>query len=345
LLATVVCVAAVLAAPSAASAAPADPHGCTPLPRRAHAGPHGTTYVTTQAGSRYEQRVPPRGWRPLTATDAELAYYRLPARPTDPAKLRAWTGEWSHYAPMTPVRMCVDHSHAHSAQADRWSGMITQGRSDFTEAYANVKIADTIANCMVSSWVTSWVGLGGWNSKGLLQNGYDDGPGALGDLKAWWEAIDTNGVDAGVIFLSGGLHMLRGDSMNMATTYNAAAGTVQFGWHDLNTGEVVVIGPLTGINGKSTRNYYNGATADYIIERVGSYDLRDYQYQLWANASAKIADGTQRYVGNWDHTGIDMREYYEFAQQYLYRLSHLHNDAMTTSASWRMDWENCGNNG
>jgi hypothetical protein len=197
----------------------------------------------------------------------------------------------------------------------------------------------------VSSMVASWVGLGGFETHGLLQNGYADGPAALGDLRPFWEAFDTNGVDAGIMYFSGGLHMLRGDSMNMATTYNAVAGSVQFGWHDLNTGEVVVLGPFTGINGKSTRNYYNGQSADYIVERVTTYDLRDYQYQLWANASAKIADGTQRYVGNWDHTGIDMFEWYEFAQQYPRRLSHLHNDSMTTSASWRMDWENCGNNG
>ena len=55
---------------------------------------HKTLYASQATGSaNVVVHVPPYGWNPLTASDADLNYYNYPPRPRDPAKLSQWASQ------------------------------------------------------------------------------------------------------------------------------------------------------------------------------------------------------------------------------------------------------------
>jgi hypothetical protein len=136
---------------------------------------------------------PPANFVPLTASDAELACYGIPARPSDPHGLAAWTNFWkaaTHWIPSIPVQVPLPrvpgavHSSAlvqpqfGTQSSTNWAGYAVQA-SDQT-SYPNLQYWQVMGyftqeapaqgnGCPLSNWA----GLGGWYtpSQDIVQAG------------------------------------------------------------------------------------------------------------------------------------------------------------------------------
>ena len=150
-----------------------------------------STY-TFPNGSVLTVPTPPAGFDPLTASDAELALYDFPARPTDATDLADWTRAMAAYTSDLPPAnsMTFDGvaSNFHDQSSYNWSGFDqgTQGLQNTN--YIGVKGEITVpsfsgTSCQDSypgqNGLGAWVGLGGTPSNGvgspLVQEGIECG--------------------------------------------------------------------------------------------------------------------------------------------------------------------------
>lgn len=142
--------------------------------------------------------VPPDGFNPITATDAQLAEYGFEPRPTDSKELADWTKVWSHYHgtaipkfKQTNIKAGIDDVAptgviGNDRKYNNWSGYINLGDGTNGVLY-NPKDIDAVEGTFVQpggctigqeAFEFSWVGLGG-DSKylgkptesGLIQTG------------------------------------------------------------------------------------------------------------------------------------------------------------------------------
>lgn len=140
--------------------------------------------------------VPPAGFRPETASDAQLAEYGFPPRPTDSASLAAWQDEmskWRGSAPPPPFLAEANVS-ADTEYAPNWAGYVIESLPQDITIFSHaegwyVEPSLGSSRCSSNSEVT-WAGLGGWNtSGGLAQNGSAINLPGVGAHQAWWEIV------------------------------------------------------------------------------------------------------------------------------------------------------------
>lgn len=124
-------------------------------------------------------RTPPRSWNPLTATDTELDFYGLPARPHDAEGLASWTTEFRHYSGFGPPQYCggtgesIPGSQPAADSAwvllpghygsHNWAGIEVpqaSGTSAFKYVYGHTFVPYNFGGC-TSDGHAAWVGLGG----------------------------------------------------------------------------------------------------------------------------------------------------------------------------------------
>ena len=150
--------------------------------------------------------IPPPGFRPETASAAQLDEYGFPPRPTDPTLLASWQKEmsgWTGAAPPTPF-LTETHTQvtANTETSDIWAGYVITAEPNslywFSQAegwYYEPTFGPS--RCANTSEVT-WAGLGGYrnpyNSGYLAQDGTAWNSSGADNHQAWWEIVPHNAL-------------------------------------------------------------------------------------------------------------------------------------------------------
>jgi hypothetical protein len=270
--------------------------------------------------------VPPAGFNPLTATQAQLSFYGFPERPTEATELAAFNSEFSqaNYTGELPASsdpMCLSlgdsawtmqNALSGSASPDgevtqdsaNWAGIADFEQDDYNYVHARI-VQPTASYCPGTppSAHFYWVGLGGVFATKLLQNGTASGyynvGGSLSPY-AWWQALSPTDNTLPVLVPASDMPVSSGQNMAMATEYwSGSSSHVEFYWHNFATGDVYSITAYS-IDGNSVSSYYDGETAEVIDERPTDdsdqlLELRESTPSNWTDAvtSDTGTSGTQ----------------------------------------------------
>jgi hypothetical protein len=82
----------------------------SPAPPGARPDRYAVKYVYRLNGSELSQVQPPRGWRPVGATDQELRTYGFPPRPLEPEARSVWNSDFSHWKKNIVTGMCESNT-------------------------------------------------------------------------------------------------------------------------------------------------------------------------------------------------------------------------------------------
>lgn len=156
----------------------------------------GSTVQYNVHGAIVRTFVPPAGFRPETASDAQLDEYGFPPRPTDSTSLAAWQAEmsrWQGSAPPPPFLAEANVS-ADTEYSPNWAGYVIESLPQDITIFNHAEgwyVEPSLGSSRCSSnSVVTWAGLGGWNtSGGLAQNGSGINVPGLGAHQAWWEIV------------------------------------------------------------------------------------------------------------------------------------------------------------
>jgi hypothetical protein len=270
------------------------------------------------------QVLPPVGWSPSGASNAELTFFDVPTRPTLAsagseqelaAETDAWNAEWQN-TPSFVSGFCQPEDtgiYNGTIPSSNWSGLADLGDT-FTKIYASHPIPGAAySGCSGYSANTAWVGIGGINSAGSFTQ-YLIQLGSLnfeGTLNYFWEALSPT------VQLSEqpiGIAIAVGDNANMSITYDSASQTVDFGIHDITQKVVWNSGAITELDGYNASGFYDGSSAEIVDERPeydGDYlELAKYgTTDSWSNGTVTDASGTVTDIRNVSsHDGIDMSD-------------------------------------
>ncbi|MBO0868393.1 MAG: hypothetical protein J2P15_07490 [Micromonosporaceae bacterium] len=298
------------------------------------------------AGTRITESIPPDDWRPTTASTAELEFFGIPGRPSTSTALSSWLDEWgNHYSGVSLGVPCAPTVSVSAATNSHWAGQVATA-GGYTEAYGTTEYnpGDT---CGVSpDGYTNWVGLGGWLSGRLLQNGFIYGH-TFGS-HPFFEAIN-GGQDTGADFITFSFPYGTGDHFNIATSYDPVTGVAHFGWHDIEAGRGGSVGMDVSVFATSggifpASNFYDSSTGEAIDERpevisaLGSPEfttLRPFGHDTWTNATVSRNGGPRTAIRSEPHTGVEM---YDGLGRKLVEESGSSSDLSLFQATWL----NCG---
>jgi hypothetical protein len=163
------------------------------------------------------------------------------------------------------------------------------GHSNYNEVYDDQNIPTYYTTCgaNTASLAAPWIGLGGWNSGKLIQQGFasgssstQSGPGtATQGASLWFEYLNAAHENPPVYI---GRTTKTNHVISQYMTYTA--GKVVFHWYDRTAGSgwsPVTVGSLS--------SYYDGTTADFITEKPYGFKLRKFSRQTLSAAGARYA--------------------------------------------------------
>lgn len=309
----------------------------------------GKEYIYNIDGKQNVFPVPPQGFSPLNATDAQLQEYGFPARPTVPQKLKQWQEDMSHwkYTPVPKVELTSIYnepnstapapsaSTASAAGATKntqysynWSGYNASSTyNEWVAVQGNFTQPTQGATACSGAKESAWAGIGGINSGGLIQAGTELNNNSP---YAWYEYLGKNGGSVSEIKLSS-ITVHTGDNIHVYVDYQASTGKSTFYVADNTTGTSQSVTVQLG------SNYYDGTTAEWIDERPtvnGSYaPLANYQQNPWTNAQVYSTYGYWNDVGSLTHNQMFMED----TSGNIMSAS----SALTTSSSWTDYWHRC----
>lgn len=272
----------------------------------------GTDYIYYINGVKNEFPVPPKGFNPLTATNAKLQEYGFPTRPTQSKQLQQWKSEMSKWkkTPIPKVMTIPGIEH-------RLSTTIASSCSSYPGVYCNPIWSGYYNNSSYNEWVgvqgdwkqpyvgstpcsnadeVAWAGIGGLHTGSLLQAGSDMNFG--GTPFAWYEYLEPGGGVAEQPLPKVNVHP--GDSMHTYVSYQTSTGIADFYVADNTTG--------TSQPAKVTlnSNYYDGTTVEWVDERPSNcptpttctpYNLLNYGSDPWTNAQSYSIYGYWNPIG------------------------------------------------
>jgi len=221
----------------------------------------GTQYNYAVNGTAVFFRAPPPGFEPLTATQAQLNEYGLPARPTDPSASARWSAMMQnlHFVPPPPYLVANPLAHFTDYNS-HWSGQAATSNSP--SAYSSVDATWTEPgtdsnSCSNSPMLGVWVGLGGGvvqdQSSYISQDGTAVNVPGFGNHQSWVEdTVLGNPVAANV-------YAHPGYGFTAETIWQA--GAMEYHWYlyDGYSGDYQDLYNAT--------SYYNGSSAEAIVER------------------------------------------------------------------------------
>lgn len=152
-----------------------------------------------------EQIIPPVGFKPLTATNAELNEYGFPPRPSGGADLVRWEKEmsnWKGSGPATPFLAAVNAStnaYSDTEYSQNWAGYVIQSSTPSMTQAQGWWIEPSAHSSRCSNTAEStWAGLGGFVTSDtvLAQNGTAIGVPGIAAHQAWWEFYPANSMVA-----------------------------------------------------------------------------------------------------------------------------------------------------
>ncbi len=231
------------------------------------------------SGLTFSMTTPPASFNPVTASVEEARAFGFP-KPTDPTALAAWKAKYKGYRGMASFQAPCANSDVRwgTSYFSNWSGIVNTGHTNYDEVYDDQTIPTYSSTCPVSSsLVGHWIGLGGYKTTSLLQEGFNPEVGSNTAVDLWWQAISSTHNNPPVTIAT---TTSIGHTISMYMTY--ASGTTVFHWYDRTSGVSYSPVTVTGASG-----YYNGAAADYITERPGGYSLRRFSTMYFAAAGAR----------------------------------------------------------
>ncbi|HXM54801.1 MAG TPA: G1 family glutamic endopeptidase [Candidatus Dormibacteraeota bacterium] len=201
--------------------------------------------------------MPPAGFNPATATDAQLDEYGFPPRPTDQDALDEWVSDMSAWtgAADVPGFLAGAPASADSVSSSNWSGYaVTESAGTFTHAeawYFEPTFGSSV--CQHNSEVT-WAGIGGYSSSTLAQDGTAHNVPNVANHQGWWEIVsatsDTHIVSANIQGHPG---------FTFYASTRKVSGGFRFFMMDFQSGHSVTIFART--------THYDGSSAEAIAER------------------------------------------------------------------------------
>ncbi|MFC4244715.1 hypothetical protein ACFOYW_15175 [Gryllotalpicola reticulitermitis] len=217
--------------------------------------------------------------------------------------------------------------------SDNWSGSISTA-GGITEVYGRTTFKGGSQCSTQPDSYTNWVGIGGWDSTKLLQNGFWNGHTTNSFL--FYEAIDGT-TDTGTVPVTIA-NTNQGDTFNISTTYSA--GTATFSWHDLTTGATGNISSSTFANLPAS-DFWDDWTGEAVDERgaiAKKYTtLRDFGTDPWQMVEVNSDGAGLTYIRQGaDHNGL----FIVYNGAYLSKPTSGANDGEFTDT-----WYGCGGEG
>lgn len=246
---------------------------------------------------------PPAAWRPLTATSAELQLYGFPPRPTSQPDLDGWIDAMKSYQrPPVPVLTIATKApqRAQSAQSfatttqqsSNWSGYVDQPtHGTYISAKTSTQVPTLQTGCASNAITDNWVGLGGFNTSSLIQDGIGFNDPQQGAWSAWYEVISPSQNIGPLVISNSAIALNQGDNVFMYVNYQRGTQIASFYVSDTTTGQVSQF-QKTNLDA----SFYDGGAADFITEKTGA-DLKKFAANNWWNAYAQTTDGTWWTVG------------------------------------------------
>jgi hypothetical protein len=259
--------------------------------------------------------APPANFNPLKASDAELAEYNFPERPTDPQSLADWEDAMGDYKQFVKPNFKLKKQQtqqipqaltSYDNYFTNWSGWIKQYDGNTYKAVSgNWTVPNVATNTEPNNdyaYSSTWVGLGGvGNGTQLMQAGteqdyhyttsnYDS---SYSNYYMWWEVLPASQTEVSSPAIK------PGDAIYVSVSYTSGS----FHWYleDKTTGKTT-----SGSKAYST-SYYDGSTAEWIVERTqladGSLpDLAHFGTESFTSDQAETSGGTWKYLSNSDWT-------------------------------------------
>jgi hypothetical protein len=168
-----------------------------PLPGGGHAYVYneysgGVTTVT--------DLIPPEGFNPSTASNAQLDEYGFPTRPADPHALAVWQQEmsgWKGAAAPQPFDVADPYVQFDTEKNNIWAGYVVSGGAGaFNQAEAWYDEPHIYSSaCGSNTAESTWAGIGGRYDGDLAQNGtaYGVDVAGIGSHQSFWEIVPGNG--------------------------------------------------------------------------------------------------------------------------------------------------------
>jgi hypothetical protein len=274
------------------AAAPAADSTHLAINRVARVAGGGHSYVYKIGSRRLTFGVPPAGFDPARATAAQLRAYGLPPRPAGAAAQAKWLKAMStlrHAVTPDPTIQAAVRDNIPEAPAggtagvtgtstNIWSGYISKVASRTNYAAAEGEwIEDSIqaSSCSGATHLT-WVGLGGFNSSQLLQDGTTQ------NNTPWFEYLGANGTGVSITPFQTSLSVKTGDEVEAYDLY--LNGTAYWTVEDITTGAYTTAS-LTNMS-----SFYDGSSAEFVDERTtfsnGPSPLADFGTTDWTLAEA-----------------------------------------------------------
>jgi hypothetical protein len=291
-------------------------------PASAYRTAHDGTVYRYTAGGGFEYIVPPAGFKPVSASNAVLAEMNLPQRPQAAKELASWKSQMTGYKGTAKPELCeAEHPisvparglklvrGAHGAipgsvTADHDDSLNWSGYVDRTSTYFTSVVGHWIQNGSDSAGSNAqctWVGLGGFNSGDLLQ----DGTAEFNNARpvSFFEYLGA----AGTVTMINEAPVNVDDNIAAAVTYNTGTGEVDFGVTD--DGTYVVNVPKLGLE-----NDWDGTTGEFIDERPDDcapklcfQPLTDYVKTTWTDARV-YTSSAELNVASADPDGVIMSD-------------------------------------
>ncbi|HEV2891725.1 MAG TPA: G1 family glutamic endopeptidase [Frankiaceae bacterium] len=264
-------------------------------------GKGGVTYWFREPdGSLIGAPVPPAGWTPLAAPDAELAQYAFPARPADAVQLLQWQTTFRNYVRGGRPTLCVSDVRgstsdgllsidpASGATGDNiWSGGVAKGGTyRYHAAQTSFVVPSYTLTCTDPEDELLWAGLRGYGTQSLIQAGVDLNKG---NPFAWLEYISP-ASDTGVVAMSA----LRSDAPAFSTgdaayayvDYDVSKSWAHFTVRNSTTGATSTYVKALG------REFYDSTSAEFIDERPQDLQTRlPYKLSRHSYANFSYAQG------------------------------------------------------
>lgn len=268
----------------------------------------GKEYVYNIDGIENVFPVPPENFNPLTATDEQLKEYHFQDKPTEPEALSQWKDVMSHYKKTAEPKLIKTNrkSKLQSSvsatifNAPNWSGYVNEGQTwnDVVGAYTQPSMG---SGSPANSYECSWVGLGGVNTRSLIQagTGMDN---YTNTYYAWYEYIDYSGTDPNNGMKKISLPIHPNDRIHIEVSHDSSSLYTQFNFANYTTG--VYANPYIP---QLSNNFFDSSTAEWIDERPqygtnAYYPLMNYGTINWSSCFTKLTLYPNTYHNLRDYT-------------------------------------------
>jgi peptidase A4-like protein len=275
--------------------------------------------------------LPPASFKPLTASAADLAAYGFPPRPDTQDELIAWQSDLASWKPTPDIGACEVPGLTAAFNNPIWSGYDADSTSSSTyiAVQGDYHQPTKGSTSCASPQEVSWVGLGGYHTGRLMQDG--TGIDATGHYYAWYEWLnDTN--DIGITKMAS-VTVHAGDRIHTYVVHQTSgSGQTTFYVADNTTGtsqsRIVNLGSA----------YYDGSSAEMIDERpsIGGIptNLTNFGTVNWTNAKVQRSNATWYTLGSQTNVEFDM-----WATNFSHILAF--PDVMSSSTTFSDTWYRC----